>query len=246
MVVWESAHHPLAVVHVHAVLCVCTVSQRAQLRAEGVWWQCTSALLACRGRARNGGSGSQAHSSHVGGCATSKLLCMLDPNHTDASLLTLCATHLPRGTLRGSWWKLAVRVPPMNGWSTCVSTAHLHQPRAYNQPSPQDGNQTLRVLSGHPHTRGRMSTRVIITPNLHSPRCPAYHLVQREAIQGLLRPPQPRRDHAPRSQVTRDSPSNPVHPACPLVSALPPRFVQPAILDPQCWPLPQRARARTS
>jgi hypothetical protein len=63
--------------------------------------------------ARNGGSGSQAH-SHVGGCVTSKLLCMLDPNHTDASLLTLCATHLPAGTLRGSWWKLAVRVPPVN------------------------------------------------------------------------------------------------------------------------------------
>jgi hypothetical protein len=46
-------------------------------------------------------------------------------------------------------------------------------------------------------------------------------------IKGYLRPPQPRRDHAPCSQVTRDSPSNPAHHARPLVSALPPRCVHP-------------------
>jgi hypothetical protein len=109
---------------------------------------CSTVVVAARN-----GSCSQAH-SHVGGVVTSKLLCMLDPNHTDASLLTLCATHLPAGTLRGSWWKLAVRVPPMNVWPTCVSTAHLHQPRL--QPPHGAGWQsTLRRLvspPSHPRT----------------------------------------------------------------------------------------------
>ena len=118
--------------------------------------------------------------------------------------------------------------PSRERMPTCVSTAHLHQPRL--QPaSAQDGNQHSGVLSAHPRTRGRMPARAMIPPRLHSPRCPAYHLLQ--GNQGLSSPPQPRRDHAPCSQVTRDSPSNPTHHARPLVSALPPRCVHPAILD---------------
>jgi hypothetical protein len=104
---------PLAVVHVPAVLCVCTVSQRAQLRAAGrlvAMHQC-SARLSWTPRETVGVAAKL--TLHVGGWVTSKLLCMLEPSNTDASLLTLCATH--PGTLRGSWWKRAVRVPPMNG-----------------------------------------------------------------------------------------------------------------------------------
>jgi hypothetical protein len=174
--------------------------------------------------ARNGGSGSQAH-SHVGGGVTSKLLCTLDPNHTDASLLTLCATHLPAGTLRGSWWnswwKLAVRVPPMNVWPTCVSTAHLHQPHL--QPTCAGWQSTLRCLVRPPsHPRTDPNTRI---DNTQPPLTPLPRLPPLRPIKGYLGPSQPRRDHAPRSQVTRDSPSNPAHHARPLVSALPPRRI---------------------
>ena len=106
--------NPLAVAHVPAVLCVYGVTACTAESSRAFGGNAPVLCSTVVDAARNGGSGSQAH-SHVGGGVTSKLLCMLDPNHTDASLLTLCATHLPPGTLRGSWWKLAVRVPPMNG-----------------------------------------------------------------------------------------------------------------------------------
>jgi hypothetical protein len=110
---------------------------------------------------------------------------------------------------------------------TCVSTAHLHQPRL--QPPLGAGWQsTLRRLVSPPsHPRTDVNTCNDTTRPPLSP-LPAYYLQQSK---GYLGPPQPRRDHAPCSQVTRDSPSNPTHHARPLVSALPPRCVHPAILD---------------
>jgi hypothetical protein len=74
-----SAHtNPLAVVHVPAVLCVngvtgCT-AESSRAFGGNAPVLCSTVVDA----ARNGGSGSQAHSSHVGGCVSSKLLCMLD------------------------------------------------------------------------------------------------------------------------------------------------------------------------
>jgi hypothetical protein len=120
-----------------------------------------------------------------------QLLCMLEPNHTTLAS-SPCATHLPPVTLvRGSWWKLAVRVPPMNGCQHVQARLTSTSP-AYNHPTAQDGNQHSGVLSAHPHTRGRMSTRVMIPPHLHSPRCRAYHLVQREGNQRAIFTPRSR------------------------------------------------------
>jgi hypothetical protein len=58
-----------------------------------------------------------------------------------------------------------------------------------------------------------------MTHHLHPPRCPSKPSSRRH--QGLVVSPasQPQGDHAPRSQVTCDSPSNPAHHARPLVSA---------------------------
>jgi hypothetical protein len=163
--------NPLAVVHVPAVLCVCTVSQGAQLTAAGrlVAMQvlCSTVVDA----ARNGGSGSQAHSSHVGGWPPSYSACWTPTTPTQPPH-PLC--NPPSTFLRGSWWKLAVRVPPMNVCQhvqarlTSTSPAYIPRRRMAIQHSG--------VLSAHPRTRGRMSARVMIPPNLHSPRCPAYHL----------------------------------------------------------------------
>jgi hypothetical protein len=147
--------------------CVCVRCHRVHSwQQQGVWWQYTSALLDCRGRWEW-----QPSSLLTRGWA-SKLLCMLDPNHTDAH--PLCdppsTGHPPRFVVEA-----CSEGPSHERMPTCVSTAHLHQP-PYNQPLAQDGNQHSGVSSAHPRTRGRMSTRVMITPHLHSPRCPAYHL----------------------------------------------------------------------
>jgi hypothetical protein len=91
--------------------------------------------------------------------------------------------------------------------------------------------QDLGVLSAHPRTRGncfrgRMPTCVRIPPDLHLPYITPFK-PSLKPNQGFASTPQPRRDHAPCSQVTRDSPPNPTHHARPLVSARPPRCVHP-------------------
>jgi hypothetical protein len=155
--------------------------------------------------ARNGGSGSQAHSSR--GWA-SKLLCMLDvqprrrlPPHP------LCnppsTGHPPRFVVEA-----CSEGPSHERMPTCVSTAHLHQPRL--QPTLGAGWQsTLRVLSGHPRTRGRMPTRVMIPPHLHSPRCPTYHLVQREGNRRAIFDPRSRGGTTRRVLRSRVTPHEP-------------------------------------
>jgi hypothetical protein len=180
--------------------------------------QCCSTVVDA---ARNGGSGRQAHSSYVGGWVTFKLLCMLDPNHTAASPLTLWA---PPST--GQPPRFVVEAcsegPSHERMPTCVSTAHLHQPRLQPTLPRRMAIKDFGALPPHHRTRGRMSARVRIPPHLHSTRFPAYHLLQCGGNQkGFLRPPQPRRDLAPCSRVTRDSPPNPAHHARPLVSAHP-------------------------
>jgi hypothetical protein len=61
-------------------VCVCTSPHGAQLRAAGcVVAVCCSTVVDA---ARNGGRGSQAHSSHVCGCVTSKPLPSLLVNAT--------------------------------------------------------------------------------------------------------------------------------------------------------------------
>jgi hypothetical protein len=154
--------------------------------------------------ARNGGSGSQAHSSHVGGWPPSFSACWTPTTPTLASSPSVQPTfhRAPSAVVV----ETCSEGPSHERMPTCVSTAHLHQPR---HPRRRMAIQDLGVLSAHPRTRGRMPTRVRIPPHLHSPSCPAYHLVQREGIQGLSSTPAPRRDHAPCAQVTRDSPSNP-------------------------------------
>ena len=91
--------------------------------------------------------------------------------------------------------------------------------------------------------------RVTITPHLHP--LPHLHPFSEMASGfGSFHPPShPRGDHAPCSQVTCDSPSNPAHHARPLVSALPPREAarSTATLHRKRCPLtPQRAEARTT
>ena len=91
--------------------------------------------------------------------------------------------------------------------------------------------------------------RATITPHLHP--LPHLHPFGEMASGfGSFHPPShPRRDHAPCSQVTCDSPSNPAHHARPLVSALPPREAarSTATLHRKRCPLtPQRAEARTT
>jgi hypothetical protein len=65
----------LAVVHVPAVLCVCTVSRGAQLRAAGR----LVAIHQCSARLSWTVRVAAKLTLHVGGL---QLLCMLDPNHT--------------------------------------------------------------------------------------------------------------------------------------------------------------------
>jgi hypothetical protein len=70
--------NPLAVVHVPAVLCVYGVTGCTAESSRAFGGNAPVLCSTVVDAARNGGSGSQAHSSHVGGCVSSKLLCMLN------------------------------------------------------------------------------------------------------------------------------------------------------------------------
>jgi hypothetical protein len=105
--------------------------------------------------ARNGESGSQAHSSHVGGPPTT-LHVGTQPH--DVSLLTLCnppSTGHPRPRFVV---EACSEGPSHERMPACASTAHLHQPRL--QPPHGAGWQsTLRRLVSPPsHPRTDVNT----------------------------------------------------------------------------------------
>jgi hypothetical protein len=110
----RSAHHPLAVVHVPAVLGVYAVSQRAQLRAAGrsvAMHQCSARLSWTVGVAAK-------LTPHTGmGMVTSNYSACWTPTTptlaSSPSVRRLATFHRAPSAVRE--WKLAVRVPPMNG-----------------------------------------------------------------------------------------------------------------------------------
>ena len=116
----------------------------------------------------------------------------------------------------------------------------------YNLPRWQS---RLQVLSRHLLTRGgRSHGRMMCNDNTPPPPAslPRLHPRSVDRVSNVFLPPShPRGDHAPRYQVTCDSPSNPTHHARLLVSALPPRCVprSTAILPSRVLaPLPARTK----
>ena len=110
--------------------------------------------------------------------------------------------------------------------STCVMITHPPAPLPrYNLPRWQSRLQVLSrhllTRGGHSHGRMRCNNNITST-RLTAPPTPP----RRDRVSNVFLPPShPRGDHAPRYQVTCDSPSNPTHHARLLVSALPPRCV---------------------
>ena len=136
--------------------------------------------------------------------------------------------------------------------STRVMITHPPAPLPrYNLPRWQS---RLQVLSRHLLTRGvRSHGRMMCNDNTPPPPASMPRLnplAAKDRVSNVFLPPShPRGDHAPCSQVTCDSPSNPAHHARPLVSALPPREAarSTATLHRKRCPLtPQRAEARTT
>jgi hypothetical protein len=177
VVLGERTPTRLAVVHVTAVLDVCTVSQRAQLTAAGrlvAMHQC-SARLSWTPQETAGVAAKLTLHTWVGLQATLHV----GPQPHRRSLLTLLCHppstgHPPRFVVEA-----CSEGPSHECMPTCVGTAHLHQPAPTTNSPAQDGNSRLRGLVSPPsHPRTDVNTCKDATP---SPLTPLSRLPPRTA-----------------------------------------------------------------